>query len=138
MTNVNALATTSEPMLGALLYDGHCRFCSKAARTLNGLAAGKLELRSFRDEEVLTRFPQVKPERCEKAMQLILRDGRVFEGAEGAVQALQGRWFGKLALVYYLPGVRQLANALYAVIARYRFRIAGRQCVDGTCHLHLQ
>ena len=65
---------------------------SKAARRLNELAAGKLELRSFRDEDVLTLFPQVKPERCERAIQHILLDGRVYEGAEGTVQALQGRW----------------------------------------------
>ncbi len=102
------------------------------------LSGDAVELRSFREEGVLAQFPQITPERCEKAMQLVMPSGRVYEGAEAAVQALQRRWFGKLALVYYMPGLRQLVDAIYATIARYRFRIAGRQCEGGTCHLHVQ
>lgn len=121
-----------------VLFDGECRFCSKAARQLRALTAGDVELLSFRAPGVLERFPGVTAAACEEAMQFIRADGRVFSGAEAAVQALQGRWLGKAALVYYLPGIRQLSDAAYRTIAKYRFRIAGRECTDGTCHLHMK
>jgi predicted DCC family thiol-disulfide oxidoreductase YuxK len=45
---------------------------------------------------------------------------------------------GFLALVYHVPGLRSLADALYAIVARYRYRLFGREACDpdGTCHLH--
>ncbi|MGA9521901.1 MAG: DUF393 domain-containing protein [Myxococcaceae bacterium] len=128
---------TTSPGQDTVLYDGECRFCSKAARQLRSLTAGEVMLLSFRDPGVLQRFPGITEEACNKAMHFVRSDGRVFKGAEAAVQALRGRWFGKAAYVYYVPGIRQVSDAVYAVIARYRFRIAGRECVDGTCHLHM-
>jgi hypothetical protein len=29
-----------------------------------------------------------------------------------------------------------LWRKLYGMVARYRYRIAGRHCSNGTCHLH--
>lgn len=129
---------TTAPGKDTVLFDGECRFCSNAARQLRSLTRGEVELVSFREAGVLERFPGVTWEAAMKAMQFIRADGRVFSGAEAAVQALQRRWFGKAALVYYAPGVRQVSDAVYATIARYRFKIAGRECADGTCQLHVK
>lgn len=133
-----ALATTA-PGHDVILYDGHCRLCRGGAKQLEGLLGSRgTELRSFRDEGVLAAFPGVSPERCERALQLVQADGHVYEGAEAIVQALGRRWWGRLLFVYYVPGLRQLAEALYGVIARYRFRIAGRECPDGACAVHFK
>jgi predicted DCC family thiol-disulfide oxidoreductase YuxK len=129
--------TTTPPAKDTVLFDGDCRICGKGARQLRAMTRGSVELISFRDESVLERFPGISFDAAMKAMQLIRRDGRVFSGAEAIVQALRGRWFGKAALAYYLPGLKQGADALYAVVARYRFRIAGRECKDGSCQLHM-
>jgi predicted DCC family thiol-disulfide oxidoreductase YuxK len=130
---------TTPPGHDVILFDGHCRICSAGARKLERLLGSRgTELCSFRDEGVLGRFPGLAYERCEKAMQLVQADGRVVEGAEAIVQALGRRVWGRLLYVYYVPGLRQLADALYGVVARYRFRIAGRECPDGACAVHLK
>lgn len=130
---------TAAPGHDVVLYDGHCRLCLGAARQLGRLLGGSgTELRSFRDEGVLGAFPDVSLERCEKAIQYVRADGRVFEGAEAVVRALGRRSLGKLLFVYYVPGLRQVADWLYGLVARYRFRIAGRACPDGACALHLK
>lgn len=133
-----ALVTTA-PGHDVILYDGHCRLCRGAAKQFESLLGTRgTELRSFREEGVLAAFPGIALERCEKALQLVQPDGRVYEGAEAIVQALGRRWWGKLLFVYYVPGLRQLTDAVYAVIARYRFRIAGRACPDGACAVHFK
>lgn len=129
--------TTTPPGTDTVMYDGDCRFCVKAARQLRGLISADVQLVSFRDEGVLQRFPGITLEDANAALQFITADGRVYSGAEGVVRALQTRWYGKPALTYYVPGIRQLFDAVYGVIARYRFKIAGRECKDGTCHLHV-
>jgi predicted DCC family thiol-disulfide oxidoreductase YuxK len=112
-----------------LLFDGACAFCSRwAARLLRWLPEGAVEARSFREPGALALLPGVSPERCERALQLVRADGRVFEGAEAAVQALRhGRW-GLLARAYYAPGIRQAADAVYRLTAGNRFRIGGGGC----------
>jgi predicted DCC family thiol-disulfide oxidoreductase YuxK len=42
---------------------------------------------------------------------------------------------------YYIPGIRQLSDLGYRLVARYRYALMGRavaagQCDGGTCHLH--
>lgn len=135
---MKALVTTP-PGHDVILFDGHCRLCRGAAKQFERLLGGRgTELRSFREEGVLAAFPGVSAERCELKMQLVQADGRVFEGAEAVVQALGRRPLGKLLFVYYVPGLRQVADWLYGVIARYRFRIAGRSCTDGACAVHFK
>ncbi|MBU8900850.1 DUF393 domain-containing protein [Corallococcus sp. M34] len=130
---------TTAPGHDVVLYDGHCRICSGAAREMKRLLGGQgTELRSFRDEGVLDSFPGISAERCERAMQLVQADGRVVEGAEAIVRALGRRTLGRLLYVYYVPGLRQVIDLAYRVFARYRFRIAGRQCSDGSCAVHFK
>jgi predicted DCC family thiol-disulfide oxidoreductase YuxK len=77
-----------------------------------------------------------------QAMQLITPDGRVYHGFEAGVRAAATRNFvGWLAYVYYLPGLRQLCDWLYALIAANRYRLMGKvdlehECEGGTCSLH--
>src|SRR5687768_1165786 len=105
--------TTTAPGRDVILYDGHCRLCRGGAKQLEALLGGRgTELRSFRDEGVLGAFPGVSPERCEKAMQLVTAEGQVYEGAEAIVRALGRRPWGKLLYVYFVPGLRQVADAL--------------------------
>ncbi len=131
--------TTTAPAQDVVLFDGLCRICTQGAKSLRAwVTPDEVELVSFRDDGVLARFPGLTAERCEAAMQVVRRDGRVFEGAEAIVQVLRHRLLGKLTFAYYAPGLRQLADALYQYVARRRFKIAGRTgaCVDGTCQLH--
>jgi len=125
--------------LDVILYDSHCRLCVAAARRLRRLLPpDQVILLSFREPGVLARFPQLSLERCERAMQLVIPGGRTFEGAEALVQGLRHRRWGRLACVYYLPGLRQLIDGLYRLVARYRFRFFGHTCDGEACAGHLK
>jgi predicted DCC family thiol-disulfide oxidoreductase YuxK len=124
-----------------VLYDGHCRFCTRSARRLQRVVgASRLEIRSFQTPGVLDAFPGVSHEACMQRMHLILPNGRVFRGAEAIARALASvPVLGLLAFFYYVPVFRWCSEWLYAVVARNRYRLFGRsESCDptGTCHLH--
>lgn len=103
-----------------LLYDGACRLCIRAAGNLSRLLPTETPARSFRDRDALAPFPGLPPERCEQALQLVREDGEVFSGVEAIVQGLRHRWYGPLLRGYYLPLVRDVADAVYRAVARRR------------------
>jgi len=134
---------TTPPRKYVLLYDGHCPFCRKQSKNLQALARRRTLVASdFQAPGVLEQFPGLSHDACMKAMHLVVPDGRVFRGVEAAVQAVATRriigWF---AYFYYVPGFRQLCDALYAFVAAHRYQFWGRsvaqsQCEQGTCSLH--
>ncbi len=126
-----------------VLYDGHCRFCTAQMKYLLALARpGAVEPLSFQEPGVLERFPGLTYDKCMQAMQLLTPDGRVISGFEAAVQAVMTRALMKpIGCLYYLPGFRQLCDALYRWVAARRYRILGKtieaeSCAGGTCSLH--
>ena len=134
---------TTPPGHFVVLYDGACRFCQVQMGKLIALARpGAVEAVNFQEPGVLARFPGLSHEACMAAMHLVTPDGRVYRGAEAAVRAAATRpVVGLFASVYYLPGVRQLCDAIYRLVAAHRYRIMGRaadagECVNGTCALH--
>lgn len=136
-----ARKSTNAPGRTVVLYDGHCRFCSSQVDTLRKMARkGAIDPVSFQDEGVLEQFPGVTYDECMRAMQLVTPDGRVYSGFEAAVRAVATRRvLGKLAFIYYVPIIKQLCDLVYWVIARNRYRLAGKQpCEDGTCSIHAE
>ncbi len=142
----SSLATverTTPPGRHVVLYDGHCKFCTAAAKRLAGRARqGTLALVSFQEPGALDPFPGLTHDACMRQMYLVTPDGRVYGGFEAAVQALTTRpVLGWLARAYYLPGLRQLCDWIYRRIAANRYRILGKavaagECEGGTCALH--
>lgn len=138
------VALTTPPGKHVVLYDGHCRFCTGQARNLVALARkGALELRSFQDTGVLDAFPGITHDACMEAMHLVTPGGRVYRGFEAVARSVATRRvLAPFALLYYIPGIRQACDALYALVARNRYRIMGRavasgECTDA-CALHLK
>lgn len=123
-----------------LLYDGHCRLCVGGARRLQALARrGAVELRDFQQPGVLDAFPGLTREECLRAMVMVNPGGRRFHGAQAVAEALATRrLIGWLARLYYLPGLRALADGAYAWVARNRYRFFGRTpaCDDEACAVH--
>ncbi len=137
-------AHTTPPGKYVLIYDGLCKFCTASVhRFVRWMGPVETELLDFQPPGALDRFPGLTHGACMKAMQLVTPDGRVYSGAEAIVRALATRRIvGRLAYVYYLPGLRQLLDWLYARIAANRYRIMGKavaagECAGGTCALHL-
>ena len=118
-----------------LLYDGWCPFCRKQVARLKAMLRGvDVDYRSFRDEGVLENFPGLSEERCDKAIQLVRTDGKVFSGLSAIVRLLSKKTWGKLALVYFLPIVMQLGDLAYAWVGKNRFRFNGNgSCTELAC-----
>jgi predicted DCC family thiol-disulfide oxidoreductase YuxK len=126
-----------------VLYDGHCKFCTAQSKNLAALARqGAVRLVDFQQPGVLAQFPGVSYEACMQAMHLITPGGRVYRGFEAAVQAVATRpVVGWLAHGYYLPGIRQVCDWVYTLVAAHRYRLMGKavaagECDGGTCSLH--
>ncbi len=71
-------------------------------------------------------------------MIMITPEGSRFVGAEAIVRALATRGgIAKIGYVYYVPGIRQLSDLLYFLVARVRYWLPGkgRECPSGTCRL---
>lgn len=101
---------------------------------LQRISGGSLAAESFRETGVPERYG-LTVEQCDRAIQLV-RGGRVYAGAEAVARVLMRhpllRW---PAFLYYLPGIRQAAEAAYRWVADNRFRFGGG-CPEGTCDRH--
>jgi predicted DCC family thiol-disulfide oxidoreductase YuxK len=105
-------------------------------RLLRLARAGSLEPVDFQQPGALDRFPGVTYEACMEAMHLVTPQGRVFRGFEAAVHAVATKpVLGKVAYLYYLPGLRWACDRFYAWLASRRYRLAGA-CASGACALH--
>jgi predicted DCC family thiol-disulfide oxidoreductase YuxK len=110
-----------------LIYDDECPMCRASALWLMRLARslGAVEILPCRSSVRVARFPQISEAACLTAMQLVLPDGRVLEGAEAVPELLHRiRGLGWLAAVFALPGMRPLARRVYGWIARNRMNIS--------------
>lgn len=130
----------------ALIFDGDCRFCIAQVERLQRLAGRSdektLEALPLQTEGLLDALG-ITYDQAMAAMHLVTPDGRIYRGLEGAVQALRHRpILGKLVMLYYVPGIKQLADLGYRIVARYRYAIMGRAVARGECHgscaIHLQ
>jgi len=69
-------------------------------------------------------------------MHVVMPDGRVFAGAEAFARIVASvPAIGRVGWLYYVPGVRQIADGVYALVARYRYDAFGRtgQCDGESC-----
>lgn len=117
-------------MMPTLLYDGTCRFCVAQARRLKRLSGAGVQAESMYGEDVRSRFPMLPapgPDGKIGEIKFVDDAGRMSGGAEAIARTLMtGRspiaWVARL---FFVPGIRQLADAAYRAIARRRYRLSG-------------
>lgn len=131
------LCTATRPERDTVLYDGQCRFCRGQIGLLRRFdPTGRLRFLSLHEPSVAVEFPELERDDLMREMVVVDRSGRTRAGAE-AVRYLSRRlpllW--PLALPLHVPGSLPVWNWLYRLVARNRYRLAGR-CDEGTCHLH--
>ncbi|MGH7283925.1 MAG: thiol-disulfide oxidoreductase DCC family protein [Polyangiaceae bacterium] len=126
----------------AVLYDGNCRICTSGAERLKELAGDKVDLRNFQDPKNLEGLPEIPFADLMDKMYVVSPDdgakpARIYKGAAAIARvAALTPVVGPLALLYYVPGLRQLADFGYSQIAKRRYRLSGGECEGGTCKLH--
>lgn len=129
------------PRADVVLYDGHCRFCTKTVRQLLFWdCQGKLAYLSLHDPEVKRRWPDISHDRLMQEMCLIDQQGNRYWGPEAIrylTRLLRRLWWA--APFAYFPGSMLLWRPLYRFVARNRYRFLGKMeaCDEGgTCSLH--
>ena len=122
-----------------LLYDGQCPFCRLEARWLQ--RRNKHGYLVFEDITALDFDPSrygVTREDLMGVMHGVFPDGRIVRKVEAFRQAYRVVGLGWLLAPTGWPGLRWLADGLYALFARHRVslgRLFGGSCTTGTCDL---
>ncbi len=135
------IATPERPL--TLLYDGECRFCIAGSARLMRLAAPEVLRRvSNKDQQEMAKFPASVCEGISSALQLVSADGEIATGAAAVNRVLATRPVWRLITwVYWVPGIKQLTDWMYTLVARNRYRIMGKAgggtgygaCENGAC-----
>jgi len=137
MSQLSPSALCADDPRPVLIYDGDCQFCIHQASRLERWVNGAVRMQSFRDPGVLERYRGLRREQCEQALQLVETNGRIHSGAEAIATAFRLRpVLAPVGWVYYLPGIRQIADWGYRLVARNRFSLAGDVCTDDACRPH--
>jgi predicted DCC family thiol-disulfide oxidoreductase YuxK len=127
-----------DTMTDVVLYDGECRFCCSQINILRRLD-GKKRLRfvSLHEPEVQENYPDLSREQLMEQMWIVSPDGQKFGGAD-AVRYLSRRlpMLYPFAPLLHLPFTMPLWRWMYRLVAKYRYRIAGKNCDNGSCSIH--
>ena len=114
-----------------VVYDGRCNVCSRIVTVLERRDRNKkLEIVSSAEPAVAGRFPWIPPAAYAESLQVIrTADNRTWQGAAAVEQLLdvlpKGRF---ISWIFSIPFARPLAEKLYRVFARNRYRLG--------CKLH--
>lgn len=120
-------AGTSEPAR-ILIYDGHCRLCVTAKQGLERIECDPgVRFVPYQSEEAAGRLGgEYRPGRPDVAF-LVERDGTIRRGLDAFLPMLPGLPGGRALLaVMRAPFIRPLANLVYRLVARYRYRWFGK------------
>lgn len=104
--------------MAELLYDADCGFCQHVLRRYGRFLRSDVRARPL--QEFASADARLSREQLRKAITLVLDGGQVFSGAEAIARAVGGP-----ARLYFVPGIRQLADLAYAWVARNRSNLPG-------------
>src|SRR5215203_986839 len=118
--------TERPPQQLTLVFDGTCGFCMRSVRLLKALDRYRRVTAVPFQKSGVPASVGLTLEECQASAWAIAPDRSRYRGAE-AVNALVAAALGSAVplLVYYLPGIRQLQDFIYSVVASNRSRFAG-------------
>ena len=119
---------TGRPQHLTLVFDGACGFCTRSVRLLKALDRNSRVTAVPFQKTGTPASVGLTLEACKASVWAIAPDGGYYRGAE-AVNALVAAALGTAVplLLYYLPGIRQLQDFIYFLIAYNRSRLPGDQ-----------
>jgi len=109
-------------MKPVMIYDGDCNFCRRWISRWQQATGDRLEYVPFQEPGVFERFPNLRHEDCERAVQLIDTDGQIHSAADAVFRALAfaPRRHWTLWLYQEVPGVKPITEWFYRLVARHR------------------
>jgi predicted DCC family thiol-disulfide oxidoreductase YuxK len=124
---IGSMTSTEQSLqLTTLVYDGTCGFCTRSVRLLEALDRHRrVEVVPFQKSGVPASVG-LTVEECETTAWAIAPDGGRYRGAAAANAAVAAALGTPLPLILYsLPGIRQLQNLVYSLVASNRARLPG-------------
>ncbi len=117
-----------------VLYDGGCGVCRDWSRRLAAWdGAGRIRRVPYQERATVAGLPELADADLDRALHVVLPDGRVTRGARAMIALLPwlpgGRPLGWLAGI---PGVATVADRVYDAVARRRHRLGA---AGGNCEL---
>jgi predicted DCC family thiol-disulfide oxidoreductase YuxK len=115
-----ALRVSQPPAKPLMLFDGDCHFCRRWIERWRETTGGAVDYSPF--QEAAAQFPEISREACERAVQLVATDGRVFSGAEAVFRSLGHGGGPKWPARCYekVPGVAPVTELAYRAVAKNR------------------
>ena len=133
----NAAEPASAEPPSVVVYDGACSFCQRSIEHIRRRApAGAFRYVPFQDPALLEELPQLRGADMEEGLRFVTPDGTVHTAADAVFQiASRLPFYRRLSWLYRVPGLRGVARAAYAWVARRRMGL-GRSCApDDACRL---
>lgn len=118
-----------------VVYDGECRFCIWSVRRIQRLDKERqFEYVPRQVPDIEVRFPRLADSDFNTGLRLILNRDEIYVGAD-AVYEIYRRMppFHLVAWLYRVPLLRGLCRAVYAFIARNRYRLGRVPCDEEVC-----
>ncbi len=127
---MNTEITDAKEVIGWVVYDADCRFCTALAGRFRALlAAHRIELLPLQTPWVRQKLALANEELLAE-MRLLKPDGKVYGGADAVLEISRHIWWARpLSLARRAPAVRKLLRLGYGWIAR------NRHCGHGTCDI---
>ncbi len=108
-----------------LIYDGTCGFCLRQVARLHRWLGPRLRALPCQSEAARELLPDLSADELASQVWVVI-DHRRSGGAQAIVRAVNLRWPVRLLTwPYWLPGLRQLAEAVYRWVAANRYRFGG-------------
>jgi predicted DCC family thiol-disulfide oxidoreductase YuxK len=116
----------NEGMSGVLFFDGACGMCTRSRDLLLKLnRTGELKTEPLQGAGAAERLG-IQPSQLLESVRWLDSSGAVYSGAEAANAALSVALGTRLPLmIYRLPGIRSLQEAVYRWVADHRYRFPG-------------
>ena len=113
-------------MSGIVFFDGACGFCTRSVNFLLRLdRTGELKTEPLQGAGAADRLG-IQPSQLLESVRWLDSSGDMYTGAEAANAALSAALGARLPLmIYRLPGIRSLQEAVYRWVADHRYRFPG-------------
>ncbi len=122
---------TRGAVLGVVLYDGQCGFCSRWVQYWSStLKRAGFEVASL-DEPWVAKKLSVPHEELITDIRLLTADGQLISGADVYLDVTRRIWWAwPFYAIFSLPGFNSLIHIGYRWFARNRY------CISSSCQLH--
>ncbi|MGG4146994.1 DUF393 domain-containing protein [Paenibacillus algorifonticola] len=116
-----------------VVYDGECNLCIATVARLKELPSRAhlqfVQIQQLEEPGTVSvpGIQKVSTQQLYEKMHVADSNGMLYAGADGVIRVLRTvKGLGALALLYRIPGMRRIADAIYRIIAGRRYEWFGR------------